>query len=755
MTKTIARFRNAAKQAPVILALLTTFLAATPAPASVALKRNLYNIEITGGSGPSAWRLVYGTYIAVFYGAALDVSGFRVSAELMETGGDRAYFGHGPWLRQIDTRSGVVTRRWRFPWSISKLTVAGGKLLVEISQAEDLVHIYSQTITIDPDGDPQSQPIPNWPSSESTPAAEVEATSQWGLVLERGVPAQRAAELLPQVEEMVRRDPHTPWFRVTQGILLQATGDPRFASVIREAAAMPEANYTELLPISALLSRLKDPDLAQEVFEKGYRDFLDRGFDPRLMSSVWVRQRLYMPPVDRYVGPQLVRDLPGIERTYRVGPYARDSSLAWDELARQLRKQGQADQAKVWEARAGDPRSFDAQFPSGQFSLIWALCDGLAFVFLPGTVVLYILILFFRYRPQRKQDMAARTSWYNRPGLTLLRCEYAGRRERAAVLAIILVGTTCMGLMANLERGVRRASNAPSTLWGGSLAGPANIGYLESKTLAGKERNLLLAVACQQSGDDEKAERLYRELPGFAESWNNLGVLLKKNGKDSEARSAFEEAARLDPELPEAQLNLRGSATDYWTRQYARLFPGRPMLAVPTGDHFLKTFYRGSFSQMCLRALAGPLLMNQEEARLSLFGTNEGIDLRQGMSIWLVAALAWLLVLPQLRVTAPDGKLAVIGEALLPGSSRVFLKLGGLLGGLLMACAAVVAVLATVAPWLADRNYNWAVYRYGIDVLGHPERMIVPVAACVLLFGGNFVWVVHSWRKQRGVPPQA
>jgi hypothetical protein len=359
-------------------------------------------------------------------------------------------------------------------------------------------------------------------------------------------------------------------------------------------------------------------------------------------------------------------------------------------------------------------------------------------------------MLFFRYRPQRRQDMAAGTAWYNRPGLTLFRCEYAGRRERAALLIIVLAGTTAMGLMANLNRGGLRLRNSPSAMWSGSLASPPNIDYLEGRAVASKERNLLLAVAYQQSGDDEKAERLYRELPDFAESWNNLGVLLKKAGKDAEARPAFEQALRLDPQLPEAQLNLSGSATDYWTRQYARLFPGRPMLAVPQGDNFLKVFYRGSFGQMCLRALAGPLLMRPEEAKIpGPFGSGGEMDLRHAMSIWLVAVLAWLMIVPRLRVSAPDGKLAVIGEALLPGSSRTFLKLGGVLGGVIMTCAAALVALITMAPWLSDRNYNWAIYRYGIDVLGHPERVIVPVTACVLLFGLNFVWVVRSWWKQR------
>ena len=115
------------------------------------------------------------------------------------------------------------------------------------------------------------------------------------------------------------------------------------------------------------------------------------------------------------------------------------------------------------------------------------------------------------------------------------------------MLVIWLIFASAVGLVAALEVGLVRAIDSPSTFWHGSLAGPANIDFLETKALPGKDRNLLLALAYQQSGQDDKAERLYRDLPDFAESWNNLGVLLKKSGKEQEARAAFEQALKLDP----------------------------------------------------------------------------------------------------------------------------------------------------------------------------------------------------------------
>ena len=42
-----------------------------------------------------------------------------------------------------------------------------------------------------------------------------------------------------------------------------------------------------------------------------------------------------------------------------------------------------------------------------------------------------------------------------------------------------------------------------------------------------------------------------------------------------------------------------------------------------------------------------------------------------------------------------------------------------------------------------------------IEVLGHPERVIVPVAACVLLFGLNMAWVARGWWKERETQPAA
>jgi tetratricopeptide (TPR) repeat protein len=705
MTARTAQFHETAPRSPVILAaILAVLLAAACAHAAVAVKRNVYTIEVTGGPDAAPWRLTYGTHFAGFS---------RDTYQLLDTG-DRAYFSHGPWLRQIDTRRGVVTRRWRFPWSVVNVSMNGGKLQVEIAQAEDLAHSYKHIVVLDPDGDPQHQPIPNWPSS-------------WHAVL---VPSVEASQLrsISEAEEMIRRDPHTPWFRAQLGILLKSAGDPRFAQAFREAVAMPEADYTDLLGISARLWQLGVRDIAKEAFERGYRDFLDRGFDPRLVSSSLAREFLYSGH-----GTDL-------ESVYRLGPYADNSSRAWEELAAQLEKRGETDHAKLWAQRARDPRSFDLLFPRSRWSMIEELCGGVVLAAVSISIDIYLLILFFRYRPQRRHDLDAGVAWYSKPGLTLFRLEYASRRERAAVLAMFLIASTAIGLIAGLHPGMERVRRSPATLWGGSLAGPANIAYLEEQAAAGKERNLLLAVASQQSGEDEKAERLYRDLPMFAESWNNLGVLLKQAGKGAEARSSFEQALRLDPGLAEAELNMQGTAKDEWTSQYARYFPGRPMLAVPKGDIFVKAFFGGSFAEMCLRALAGPLLLHP----------GMGLDeLHRGqLLVGLAVILAWLLIIPQLRVSTPPGRLAFLGEALLPGSSRSYLWLGGLLGGLVMVCSAFLALLMRAPRYYLDREL-W-LNLYGVQATPHTERVILLGVACILLFGFNLVWVARSWWKQRG-----
>jgi tetratricopeptide (TPR) repeat protein len=137
----------------------------------------------------------------------------------------------------------------------------------------------------------------------------------------------------------------------------------------------------------------------------------------------------------------------------------------------------------------------------------------------------------------------------------------------------------------------------------GSLAGPANTYYLQNRFPETPERNLFLALAYQQGGENEKAEPLYRALPQFAESWNNLGVILENSGRHEEAKRAFEEALKLDAGLAEAALNLGQVPQSYWTELHHKYLPDRPMIAPPQHDRWVKLALGCSIRQVYLRAL--------------------------------------------------------------------------------------------------------------------------------------------------------
>jgi Flp pilus assembly protein TadD len=48
-----------------------------------------------------------------------------------------------------------------------------------------------------------------------------------------------------------------------------------------------------------------------------------------------------------------------------------------------------------------------------------------------------------------------------------------------------------------------------------------------------------------------------RCLPGDADAWNNLGVVLAQSGRIGPATDAFRRALRIDPNHPRAAENLR------------------------------------------------------------------------------------------------------------------------------------------------------------------------------------------------------
>lgn len=534
--------------AGILAAVVAFFWAATPARAALAVMKRPSPtlIELSGGEGRQAWRLLYGT-------RAGPADPFTVA--LIPAGEDRAWFVHFSWLRLIDTQKGIILGRWHFPGQIVRVVPDGSRAQVEV-KAQDgppWDHLH-QTISFDP-----SAPkilfwwcshllilrLPSWEADYHAPPSGYIS----GALGE--VSTARAKELIAELEEGVRRDPYSPWLRVTLGKLLADAGDPHAGEVYRQAVEIQSTDFTELLPISAFLLNHGQQQTADMAFERGYKDF-ERGTDPRALSALIARLVLYPVNWTKLTEEQRRAFM---ERVYQLAPRAEGADYAWPLYANWLEKHGRAEEARLWRARGEETsrqiyfsleplRGVDRVLPIAGASIL--------------ALLLYFLALAARYRSQVKLALASRL----RAGGTMIRepfpgrarrflspsVEYWERRERTTFLAIALAGWLAAGVAGVDVQAALRMARFPLSFWMGSFGAPPVVPVVQSRLPASPERDLLLALAYQQAGETDKAEELYRKLPDFPEAWNDLGALLKESGREQEARQAFEQALRLQPQ---------------------------------------------------------------------------------------------------------------------------------------------------------------------------------------------------------------
>ncbi|MCX6618883.1 MAG: tetratricopeptide repeat protein, partial [Acidobacteria bacterium] len=429
------------------------------------------------------------------------------------------------------------------------------------------------------------------------------------------------------------------------------------------------------------------------AFERGYQDFFQRGNDPRLLRGLWARLFIYPTPANAdQLGPAYRAEL--IDRFYRLSPSGDGAALAWRIYADDLERAGHPEDARRWRARAAGAASYELKVWgfAPLFQLPTVGLDLAVKLMLAALIaaIAYIVVLYRRYGPQRRFHLeAGRRGVLPSGGLTLFNLEYWSRRDRVAFLIILLAGWFGIGLASGCVGGILRVAASPISMAMGKLASPVTIAFFE-KLPQGAERDFLLALAYQQDGQRDKAERLYRQLPQYAESWNNLGVILKNAGREQEAQQAFEQALRLNPQLAEAALNLGRPAQGLWAEAHAKYLPGQPMLAPPLARFWHGAFFGGHPAALWLRALAGPFATAKLARMIPdlfdfLFERSRTRNWAAFMFICLGVAAAGLALalifwIPARDVTQPPDKSQIWWEVLFPGTSPAW----GLLGGIVL-----------------------------------------------------------------------
>lgn len=649
--------------APILLAL--PGLAQAKAAAHPANPVTLTGGEVIEIAGPG-WKMRYG-------------SAARAWAELVQpkvvmAGSDRAWFSHGGWLRLIDVPKGVVIGRWHFTDVITNLEPKADGVEVEykLASGNDNSIITKRMITPTTPGLEFGFPYSLLYARVSQSEAERPQLFNFLGVPPKGEKLkERVAKLLPEFEEMARRDPTAPFIQAAYGGLLKEAGDARAKAVLQAATEVELTDYTELWTLSSYLDYIGEEDLARAAFERGYRDFLERGNDPRLFYGLIGRLVVYRTSSVNPKNAPNRKEL--IERIYRVAPNIEASQWAWIAYARELEAKGDP-AASIWHERA--KQSAEADFLTWSFPrLDWALLGFLGGLF--GGVV-FLPVQWFRYRAQRRLDAAKGviTTYWDKRTRSL---SYWTRRERYMMATMVAISWFSLGVMAVVLSGFLRVASMPINGLSGSLASPLTLRHLE-KFPETNGRNFLIALCRQQSGEADTALQLYLSQPRSAQAWNNAGVIYREKGEAAKAKEAFEKALQIDPGLNEAKLNLGQPTTDLWTTQFRNSMPQKAMIAPPTAKQMLEAFMGTSEGGIYLRALAWPLMGLRLGILTSLFGESVGVPtpiLWVGIFLLALTFLVLFMVPYREVAEAPPGWLRWL-ELILPGSSRTWGWLGGI-----------------------------------------------------------------------------
>jgi|GEM_PF-2238545 len=625
-------------------------------------------IKISGGEGKS-WSLFYGniTYTRTGWGADADKVNFA------NTEGARAWFSHGSWLRLIDTANGMVLGRWHFPGIIQSLSPKGKNVEVVYADYDGNFGRISHTFLFDP----VTEEHPFYASGYLLTLRVAENETKLSKTpIVRTFDATKEihpdAATLDLYREQAKRDPFSPWLQIYLGTALKNQGDVNGKKMLEQALEVKGADFTELFNICAFLNSHGEPELAQMAFEKGYADYFRKGNDPRLLSALIGRLVLYRSTAYKFNDWNNLQQKVTIrENVFRLMPYGELSDLAWEMQSRVYATQGKSEEAQFWHQRALDA----SRYGGHTFQQMSRIADHGILISLSSQMaaIILFLIFLFKYRAQRKLDLAAgRTPKGLFRIFAFLRMHYWSVRERITVMLILAIGWLALGVAVTHLSGIMRIASTPVEVVLGHYQSPLAIKFFKETGVSTPERDACLALAYQQNGDLGEAERLYRSVPQFAMAWNNLGVILKQQNKEGDASSAFKKALQLDPNLHEAELNLHDKSTDTWTQFHQQYLPGKPMLAVP--DKRMAAYSMTEFSGWNrLRILLGPLAnvhIMQTIANLA-HGVNVSGELPRLFILIVILQMLFastvLFIIPHFEVTQAPGAGFHMAQLFIPG----------------------------------------------------------------------------------------
>jgi hypothetical protein len=468
--------------------------------------------------------------------------------DLLRTGDDRLFYGHGNSVLRVSLEDGTVQERWLVSGPVARLRQGDdGTILI----TTNLSNGAQEQFTLQ---DGEIQEVVRFDSDP--------ALFGW-LQAEANVPNPQAR---------LEQDPTNPWLYLSVP-LERLEANPQAARERFERALARAETFYDFSGISRVLLTAGQRDLAAQAFDAAMADFAERGYNPRLLRDPALASAYNFPlePFCRALQEQsLERASFWAERVIIATPNVPGAREALLEYAALLDSQGDAERAAYWREEAR--LRTDAPNAQGLERFFIRLAQngwGAALALAVAILLLHWTLVFKYWVPQSE---ALRGSRRARAFLRLWSIRYYSFTEKLVLVLLYLSVAGLVGLAHWHDEG--RAS----VPYAGTLASTEARTYLASDTFVGPRADFIRGYAAQVAGEEADARALYAGAGAYPPALNNLGALERDE-------RLFQRALSLAPGLAEARYNL-GRQTGGFPFE-SRYQAGAPVLAVPEPHDFM------------------------------------------------------------------------------------------------------------------------------------------------------------------------
>lgn len=559
-----------------------------------------------------------------------------------------------------------------------------------------------------------------------------------------------------RLNELAQFDITNPWVEFYQGLLAFRKGSPEEASKIWQAVSeLPKARWYHLSKMGIELHLLEQTRMGQVFHAAAMRKMGEDNIFPPLQLTL-IQMMMHKgnlgPKIAELRGQGKLEEASALlEEYYEYAPHCEFFSWVMNSFGNELDKAGKVELARTWKQRAEETQGFIFFTGLGMDERVLGLVLTGAYACILALILVVLCMLL-------KAPHLQFPSVKDTPRIPIF--------GSAAWVGIILVVAMGVVLAMVAGAGIRGVEFSAGTRMGimYNFTHPLTHKWID-RAAESPAKHFYRGLAYQNQGDYAKARAEYAQASQFPQSYNNLAILDKAEGKDPAAN--FAKALELDPRLPEALWNTKKEATSAWARVHQKYWAERPMLAMPTGAMhtcFLSHPIWDSKNLLENKTLQLARFIQITASEAGFFKTIQIFVL--GIFLFLALLLLRIVVARFAKSVPVPGKVPFTWWAavLLPGSSKLWSIFGGLVSVLW-----VTSVSLIIINW--DDRLSFPVLSflegisipgfYGYGAMGEPlnlgSRLAILWGArvlAVLLPVLNLIFLVKERRHMQAAAEQ-